>query len=323
MIAGYGSESGRLVQLPISADVLDGLVWIDLINPSRDEERQLEAAIGLNLPTREEMDEIEQTSRLYDEDGALFMTALIPANTEDDAPVVAPVTFVLTGRRLITIRYHEPKAFALFCQRSTRGTNDLDTGEDVLCGLLDTIVDRLADVLERVGRDIEGISRAVFAKDGAKARRGKGWQPTLEAIGRKGDLISTIRDSLGTLDRMTVFFGQRLRAEADSSVVRARLKDITTDIHSLADHSTFAAQKVTFLLDATLGLIGIEQNAIIKIFSVVSVVFLPPTLVASIYGMNFEVMPELTAKWGYPAALIGMLLSAVLPYLYFKHRNWL
>ncbi|MDP4033727.1 MAG: magnesium/cobalt transporter CorA [Pseudorhodobacter sp.] len=321
MIHGYAEQGGRLVR------VVEGLpesaVWLDLIEPDRSEEISLEADLGLDLPTREDMEEIEQSSRLYAEDGALFMTVMLPSQSEADTPVVAPVTLVLTPQQLVTIRYHGPKAFEMFLQRATKGGLACNGPEAVTLSLLEVMVDRLADVLERVGRDIEVISRSVFAKDGAKARKGSGWQSVLEEIGRKGDMVSTLRDSLGTLDRLTVFWGQRLRDEPDTRDARARLKDLTSDIRGLEDHSAFMSQKISFLMDATLGLIGIEQNGIIKIFSVAAVAFLPPTLIASIYGMNFEIMPELAWPYGYPAALGAMVLSAVLPYLYFRRRGWL
>lgn len=321
MISAYAAQGDKLAQT--SPDQLDSAIWLDMQDPSRDEEMQLEALLGLNLPTREEMEEIEQSSRLYAEEGALFMTTLIPAQTEGDAPEMAPVTFVLTARKLVTIRYHAPKSFELFVQRAAKGGLSVSTAEEVALSLLEVMVDRLADVLERVGHDIDTLSRGVFAKDGAKARRGGGWRSVLEEIGRKGSMISNIRDSLGTLERLSVFFGQRLRDEPDSRELRARVKDLVSDVRGLADHSAFISQKVSFLMDATLGLIGIEQNGIIKIFSVVSVVFLPPTLVASIYGMNFDIMPELKWPYGYPVALGIMVLSAVLPYLFFKRRGWL
>ena len=321
MIEGYAGRDGRLVR--ITDDLPLGAVWLDVTGPDRAEEESLEAALGVDLPTREDMEEIEQSSRLYAEDGALYMTVMLPAGSESDAPEVAPVTFVLTPRHLVTIRYHAPKAFEMFLQRATKGASDCNGVETITLSLLEVMVDRLADVLERVGRDIEVISRSIFAKDGARARKGSGWRSVLEEIGRKGDMVSTIRDSLGTLDRLTVFWGQRLRDAPDTRELRARLKDLTSDVRGLEDHSAFMSQKISFLMDATLGLIGIEQNGIIKIFSVASVVFLPPTLIASIYGMNFDLMPELSWPYGYPAALGAMILSAVLPYVYFKRRGWL
>lgn len=325
MIIGYRAVDGCLHPQAIQADDPQDCVWLDLHTPSLAEESALEGVLGIDLPTREEMEEIEQSSRLYAEAGTQFMTALIPAQSETDAPIMAPVTFVLVGQRLVTIRYHDPKAFALFGQRIARGSIVGHSGEEVMLSLLEVIVDRLADVLERVGRDIESLSRGVFAKQVAQtpARRSEGWRPVLEEIGRKGDMISNIRDSLGTLDRLTVFFGQRLRGELAETESRERVQDLANDIKGLADHSNFAAQKVTFLLDATLGLIGIEQNRIMQIFSVVSVVFLPPTLVASVYGMNFAIMPELTWPWGYPAALGLIVVSAVLPFWVFRRKGWL
>jgi magnesium transporter len=324
MITGYKAEGDRLKPCAPQPVLPGDAIWIDLLSPTRDEELALERVLGVNLPTREEMDEIEQTSRLYAEDGAQFMTAMVPAQSESDMPIIAPVTFVLVGRRLITIRYHEPKAFAMFVQRAAKSPTPAGSGEMVMVALLEAMIDRLADVLERVAREVDAISRTVFAKDAARnRRRQQGWQPTLEEIGRKGDLISHIRDSLGTLERLGVYFGQKLRAEISTADLRERLKDLGADIKGLTDHSNFVAQKVTFLLDATLGMIGIEQNGIIKIFSVVSVVFTPPTLVASIYGMNFTHMPELTWPYAYPAALLVMVATAIGPYFYFKARGWL
>jgi magnesium transporter len=325
MITGYRVVGDRLEAHPIRADAPQEAIWIDLHTPTGAEEAALEGVLGVDLPTREEMEEIEQSSRLYAEAGSQFMTALIPAQSEADAPIMAPVTFVLTAHRLVTIRYHDPKAFALFAQRIARSSVVARSGEEVMLALLEVIIDRLADVLERVGRDVDAISRDVFAKQTVhtRARQSEGWRPVLEEIGRKGDLISNIRDSLGTLDRLIGFFGQRLREEMAITDLRARLMDLANDIKGLSDHSNFVSQKATFLLDATLGLIGIEQNRIMQIFSVVSVVFLPPTLVASIYGMNFQIMPELNWPWGYPAALVVIALSAVLPFVVFRRKGWL
>jgi magnesium transporter len=145
----------------------------------------------------------------------------------------------------------------------------------------------------------------------------------LEQIGRKGDLTSHIRDSLVTLERLVGFLGHVAMQRKSGKDLRERLKTLSRDVRSLTDHSSFLSQKITFLLDATLGMINIEQNAIIKIFSVAAVVFLPPTLIASIYGMNFEEMPELDWLFGYPFAIALMILSAILPYLFFKRRGWL
>lgn len=323
MIRTYVNESGRLSGSDGLRESLDGIVWIDLVGPSKDEEARLEALLGVDLPTKEEMEEIEISSRLYNEDGAAFMTALLPAHADGDDPEMHPVSFVLVADRLVTIRYHEPRAFRTFPLRAEKVPLGCETGEGVLIALLDVIVDRLADILERAGREVEGISRSIFRRNRSKPTRSEDFQATLENIGRKGDLTSNIRDSLVTLERLVGFLGQGTVQRKSSKETRERVKTLARDIRSLEDHAGFLAQKITFLLDATLGMINIEQNAIIKIFSVAAVVFLPPTLIASIYGMNFEHMPELKWLVGYPFAIGLMILSAILPYLYFKRRGWL
>jgi magnesium transporter len=252
------------------------------------------------------------------------MTATLPAQTEIDDPLMSPVTFVLAGPRLVTIRYHEPKAFKTFPLRAEKVATGCTTGNTILIGLLEAIVDRLADILERAGRDIETISRDIFEARSTKVnKRNRDFQELLKAIGRKEDIASSIRDSLISLQRLTGFLAHVATQIKMSKDIRARIKTISRDVLSLADHATFLSQKISFLLDATLGMISIEQNAIIKIFSVAAVIFLPPTLVASIYGMNFDVIPELKWELGYPFAIGLMILSAILPFWYFRRRGWL
>jgi magnesium transporter len=302
---------------------LHGLVWLDLVDPGPEEERIVEQALGIDVPTREEMAEIEITSRLYHEDGAAFMTALLPAHTEGERPVVAPVTFVLAGDRLVTIRMHEPRAFRLFPSRVERLQVDCTDGERVLFGLLEAIVDRLADILEAAGADIDTLSGRVFHVPKGPPITTEALRDTVRALGRDGDLLSKLHASLANLDRVLGFLGQVTLQRETPKEIRARLKPLQRDVHSLMEHVAFLNQKIAFLLDATLGLVNIEQNAIIKMFSVAAVVLLPPTLVATIYGMNFRIMPELDWAFGYPAALGLMILAAVLPYLWFRWRGWL
>jgi magnesium transporter len=320
MRKAYLLRQGRLVE----TEDLERAVWIDLLSPSREEEVDLEKILGLGLPTKEDMEEIEISSRLYEEDGGLFMTAQLPANTEEEEnTTMGPVTFVLVAHRLVTIRYHDPKSFGLFANRATRVPMSGDCGETVFLSLLETIVDRLADVIERAGRTVAPVSRGIFQPSGSSPKRAQQHRSHLETIGRTGDLISDIRDSLMTLDRVVGYYAQHIVRIDGTEEQRARLKTITRDLHSIGDHAGFLSGKITLLLDATLGMIGIEQNGIIKIFSVAAVVFLPPTLVASIYGMNFEFIPELKWPFGYPFAIGLMILSALLPYWFFKRKGWL
>jgi len=323
MISTYSSEAGRLIPVEHDVKALQGVVWIDLFEPTEAEEAAVEKALGIDVPMREEMEEIEISSRLYFEEGAAFMTATFPERTDDDDPNLAPVTFVLTGERLITIRYHQPRAFHTLPARAQRVGMGCHNGETVLIALLEIQVDRLADVLERIGRDIALISREVIQSPAPKQSRSSDFQTILEAIGRKGDLTSNMRECLGSIERMISFMGQvAVRGKSDREL-RGRIRTLLRDCQSISDHASFLTQKVTFLLDATLGLINIEQNDIIKIFSVAAGMFLPPTLIASVYGMNFDFMPELDWRFGYPLAILLMLISAILPFWYFKRKRWL
>jgi len=269
-------------------------VWIDLLNPDQAEVRPLGERLGINIPDRADMEEIEISSRLYREHGAFFMTAILPADTDGDEPEMAPVAFILTGNQLITVRYHEPRAFTTFPTQAQRTAMNLPDADTILIGLLEAIIDRLADVLERAGRDIDAVSATIFRK--ANTNEPKDFQGVLEKIGRKGDLNSHIRESLVTLERLASFLGSVAMDRNCGPELRKRVKTLSGDARSLTDHAGFVSQKITFMLDASLGMVNIQQNATIKIFSVVAVIFLPPTLIASIYGMNFEYMPELSWK---------------------------
>ncbi len=323
MISGYAVEEGRLRPVEAPLDAAERVVWYDLFAPTAEEEQALEAALGLDVPTREEMEEIEDSSRLYTEPGAVFMTANLPSQVDTDDPVLAPVTFILAGQRLITLRYHEPRAFRTFALRAERGALGCSDGMTALIALLEVVVDRLADILEKVGRDVEQLSRTVFRPAPGGPGRGTDYQAVLQNLGRHGDLVANVVDSLVTLERLVVFLTATSGQRPPNKEARLRLKTLGRDTRFLNDHANSLTQKLTFLLDATLGMISIEQNAIIKIFSVAAVVFLPPTLIASIYGMNFAVMPELHWLVGYPFALGLMVLSAVVSYWFFKTRGWL
>jgi magnesium transporter len=324
MITGYAIEGGRLRLLDAVPVQAEAAAWIDLLRPTADEERALEADLGIAVPSREEMAEIEVSSRLYTEDEAAFMTALILSNVTGDDAVISPVTFVLAGRRLLTVRHEEPKVFPIFAGRAQKASIGCTSADAVLVGLLEAIVDRLADVVERCAHEIDAISHNIFSRaPGKKPTRSRDFQAVLESLGRRGDLVSNIRESIVTLDRLFSFLAHVAVHRKSDKDLRTRIKTLSRDARSLSDHVSFLSQKITFLLDATLGMINIEQNAIIKIFSVAAVVFLPPTLIASIYGMNFKLMPERDWEFGYPLAIGLMILSAILPYLFFKRKGWL
>jgi magnesium transporter len=323
MITAYIADQGRLRPAenePLSAP---GVAWIDLFNPSPEEEQQVGAALGVAIPSRADMEEIEQSSRLYLENGAAFMTATLPSATDSDDLQLAPVTFLLTPQRLVTIRYHAPRPFKIVPAHANRGAIACCDGPFVLVALLEAQIDRLADVLERVNGDFAKISRQVFQRQGDGRRHAADFRVMLESIGRKGDLTSSIMECLASLERLFGFLSDVGERYTSDKGLLARIRTLAHDCRSLLEYADSLTHKIGFLLDAMLGLINIEQSAITKIFSVVAVVFLPPTLIASIYGMNFKFMPELQWPFGYLFALLLMVLSAVLPFWYFKHRRWL
>jgi len=333
MLSAYGTAKGCLIEFAALPEpgVPPDTVWLDLVEPSAEEEHAVETALGIDIPTREELAEIEVSSRLYQEDGAVFMTATLLRRGDHDQPESSPVTFVVKENTLITIRYHHPQAFPAYVKRAMKPQTTAMTGWGILISLLEAVVDRAADHLERVGHIVEETSRKTFGTSRARQqkrprRRTVSLQELIENIGEEGDFTSKMRESLVSIGRVVAFMTalvDQMKQTREVKDNRARIRILQRDIQSLADHASFLADKLSFLLDAVLGLINIEQNGIIKIFSVAAVVFLPPTLVASVYGMNFDLMPELRWDIGYPFAMLLMLLSAVLPWLYFKRKGWL
>jgi magnesium transporter len=291
-------------------------LWLDLINPTRAEELAVEAALSLGLPTREEMAEIEPSSRLYQAHGATFMTASLLARRGDDGQgrADAPVTFVLATGIVVTIRYDELKAFDLFAERAQ--SLGVASASSCLLGLLDAVVERLADLLERSGAEVETVSQAIFARP-----KGAQFEALLTDLARAQSLTSLTRNSLVSLARLFSFAALAPEISADPECA-AHLHALQRDGQSLTEHANAQSGQIAFLLDAALGLINIEQNGIIKFFSVAAVILMPPTLVASVYGMNFKHMPELDFPYGYPMALSLMVISAILPILWFKRRGW-
>jgi len=311
------ADTGALAELPA------GAVWIDLQSPTPDEEALVERWLEIDVPSREEMSEIEISSRLYEEDGALFMTvaSLLKAGTVN--PMLTDVTFILVGKLLVTVRYAEPQPISVFLQRAPKIGPACQNRDFVLLGLLEAIIDRVADVLEHAGGDAERISDDVFVQERAKPMKTNDFKEIVARIARIGDVTSKSRESLVTISRLLVFLSTSTGSLKLSKDVKIHMKTAVRDANQLADHATYLASKTEFLLDATMGLINIEQTNIIKIFSVAAAAMMPPTLIASIYGMNFHFMPELNEWWGYPAVLLVMVLSAVTPFLYFKRKGWL
>lgn len=323
MIIAYLDEK-KITPHTINTENLDLLKkarWIDLLMPTKEEETQIETYLKIDIPTREEMSEIELSSRLYKENGTLFMTATMIAQSDSPNLQQDSVTFVLTKEQLITIRYIEPQAFKLFILQLKKMHMADRSAIAFFVEFLDVTIDRLADILEFVGHRLDDYSKTIFRPADAIDEK-LDYKKLMQQIGIGGELNTKTRESLMTFNRLITFFNQNTSTKLDEDD-QLRLTTLSKDVIALSDHANFVSNKVNFLLDATLGMVNIEQNNIIKIFSVAAVIFLPPTLIASIYGMNFHVMPELSWKYGYLIAIGLMLLSSWLPYKYFKHRKWL
>ena len=292
-------------------------VWVDLVEPTRDEELRVEESLGLLLPTREEMEAIEPSSRLYQESGATFITAFLLINADTDQPDTAPVTFVLTNGKLVTIRYGEPRAFKIFVTKAERTPALCPNGVSTFLNLLDAVVDRTADVLERVADDVDGISRSVFAQPSQDD-----FQNCLYKLGRAQALNAEIRDSLSSLVRATGF-AMLAPQVAEDTEHSEHLVTVNRDVQSLSQQSDALSNNIGFQLNAALGFISIQQTRTARAFSIIALLFLPPTLVASNYGMNFEHMPELHWKFGYLWALGLMVASVVISLLLYRRKRWL
>lgn len=324
MLNAFGRHHDRLVPIDLAAPIPPVIapLWIDLVDPTADESELVAARFGVAIPSRADMDEIEPSARLYWESEVEVMTVTVALSGRDEEGK-QPVTFALAEDVLVTVRYAEPTPFGNFVHRPLV-TNGATTAETVMLGMVEAIIDRIADALERVGNTVDGVSREVFDGGRRKATdKTRDLEKILERIGRQGDLLTRLRESLVSVTRMLGFHSAHGTTPRPGREARARLKTLQRDLVSLTDHAGFLASKVNFLLDATLGLINLEQNQIIKIFTVAAVAFLPPTLIASIYGMNFETMPELRGHLGYPFAILLMILSAALPFFYFRRRGWL
>lgn len=324
MLSVYVPHATTLERIPVEPGEPppETAVWIDLITPTVQEDKLVEQLLGIAVPTREEMQEIEVSSRLYVENGARYMTATLMCQSDTATPKTTPVTFILSNHRLATVRYDEPRPFAIVEHRLARACPAKITGEIVLMDLLDAVIDRSADILERIGAEVDQISHSIFEPE--EEAGPPSYDDVLKALGRKGDLTSKVRESLVSIGRLLLFLANEAEGMKWTKDVRAQLQSMQRDVLSLSDHVTYLSNKITFLLDALLGIVSIKQNDIIKIFSIAAVVFMPPTLVASIYGMNFHKnMIELEWDYGYPFALTLMVLAAVLPLLFFKWKKWL
>jgi len=329
MLTAYAvSDRGPVEQpLPSSEAIRQGgagsVNWVDLLDPDPDEEQRAEAFIGGLIPNREEAREIEFSSRFYVEDGIVVMTASILVGIDHGTPGLTPFSFAMAKNRIVTLRYADMTAFKQFKARAPKADSGCNSAAGVFAGLLEAFIDRTADVLEKIAQAVDHLNFEIFEQRPKSRHRSRRLAAAIGGLGIQGDLASKARESLASLERLVQYASAMLPDPTPKSGLGGRLKLMLRDIRSIEDYANFVLNKITFLLDATLGLISTEQNKVISVLTIVSTVLLPPTLIGAIYGMNFQYMPELHHWWGYPAALVAMVLSAVLPYVYFKFRGWL
>jgi magnesium transporter len=300
-------------------------VWVDLHEPTAEELTEVEALFGVSVPTRDDLSEIERSSRLRARDGVLSMSVPMTTLTSGGEPQTAPVGFILSRERLLTVRFAALHAFdavvAKFDEPQTKPASSLE----VFVDLCDEIVDRLADNLEQAAAELRTMSLAIFHVPDGEGRQairlGQTIRGQLRHVGRLGDRVSNVRDALLGTGR-AVDFACGLTTDWSDGHLQPRMNTLKQDVVSLNDYEVHLSDKVQFLLDAMVGLIGIAQNDVFKILTIVSIVGIPPTLVAGIYGMNFKGMPEYDWSFGYPYGLAVIALSAIIPLVWFKVRGW-
>jgi magnesium transporter len=295
--------------------------WVDLVNPTPEEIARVESAFGICLPTRESLIEIEASSRLRAQEGILYLSAPLISGTESDRWDLAPTGFILNGNWLVTIRFAQLGAFETVRKSIAR---DDCTAPQILTFILEEIVDRAADFLERAAESVTEASMTIFVDEdkeklGVATRR---LRQAMVRIGRISERMTKVRHSFVTLGRIATFVADRCEPKLDG-MLRDRLTAVRDDINSLDEFETSLANRIQFLLDAATGFISIAQNDVVKVLTVVSVAGVPPVLIVGIYGMNFHYMPELSWPWGYPFAMALVVLSTIIPVLWFKWRDWL
>jgi len=311
---------------PIAAETGGGIppntLWLDLLRPTHVEEKASEAFFGADLPTREESEEIEFSSRFYTEDGAVFMTATLLTGVEKGEPITSPMTIAIGANRIVTLRYEDFRALRQFVLLAGKPGSHCESVESVFNVMIEAIVDRAADVIEKSAENVDRLNNEIFPRDRAQ-KRDRPLETVIGDLGFQDDLVAKIRESLHSLERLVRFATLALPNSFDKGANRGKLKLAGRDIQSLQAHVTFLSSKISFLLDATLGLISVEQNEVIRLLTIVATIFFPPTLIGTIYGMNFKNMPELSWDWSYPMSIAVMVASALVPYLYFKVKGWL
>lgn len=289
------------------------VVWLDMLLPTSDEITFVEKTFGIDFPTKQESEEIEISSRYWEEDKKIEINSFFLITDEENAHNET-VSFILQDNLLISIRYKELKTFEEFSKRFYYAPREFKNGYYIFTQLLDIRIDADADVIEKLSKDITRLRKHVFTdytNDDAEM---------LEKISSFEDLNMNIRENLMDKQRILTSF---IKSNKYDTSLRNDIVIMLKDIKSLIDYSEFNFERLDYLQNIFLGVLNIEQNKVIKIFTIMNVIFLPPTLIASIYGMNFDILPELRWDYGYAFSIFLMVLSAVTPLAYFKKKGWI
>jgi len=316
MLTAYKVENNTLTQISPSEDSnwLEDAVWIDLVEPTKEERKLVERFSGISVPRIHETEELEASSH-YEVYPDGFQVNCSFLNTVESTLKNINVAFLCNATCLISVCAHEVPSIHYFKKQSEkRAVLIKNTPQSILFALLEIKIDRLADMSEGAYLSIEKIGRQIFERGNTDLEQ------TIDHLSRQDDMNGKIRLCLMDGQRDLNFLIRRGRLNEDNW---DNSNEMLEDIKTLLAHNTFLSERIDFLLNAALGFINIEQNKIIKIFSIAAVVFMPPTVIASIYGMNFHFMPELYWKWGYPFSFLLMFIAGISPYIYFKRKGWL
>ncbi|WP_425073156.1 magnesium transporter CorA family protein [Sagittula sp. S175] len=317
MLKAFRIAPDALTPLPQGAPLTEAH-WIDLHDPTPEETAALRE-LGFDVPTLADMEEIEISNRLYKTGEIEVLTVALPGLDKGNARRFAPVAFLLSPQRMLTVRYHAPRSFDTFPSHAATSSAGCSSHLHLFLGLIEEIVARIADLLEGEGRALDAASRRLFNDDGETEDL---LEEMLRTVGQRGEELANHRHALLTLERALTTFQLNLSSKAPGAL-KALLKARTRDIQSLVVHADFLTGRVAHVTDVILGMINLEQSDANRILSVVAVLFLPPTLVASIYGMNFQVLPGVNHPQGWLIATGLMAASAIGTYLYFKWKRWL
>jgi len=315
MLTAYAIENGRLVPLnPESGEGwLEQSGWIELVDPSAEDLDVVASVFALPLLDTEDIDELEASAHHVTYANGLQINSLFFHQLAEE-PRNTNMSFVFDGKRLVSVCSREIPHTRLLRMRNQRGTLDIEDAFDLLLSLVEIKVDALADEMEQAYRMLEDISRLVLGRDAEDL------EDAIDGLAEQEDLVGKVRLCLmdGQRDLKFLYRQRSLTQEQ-----REWIAEMMSDVETLLPHNAFLSEKADFLLNTAQGFLNIEQSQVMKVFSIAALVFLPPTLIAAIYGMNFQLMPELGWSWGYPLALGLMVVAGVGPYLYFKHKGWL